>query len=734
MNNASSRSDHFFRVILFASILGCIVGLSEGATDILSGTVINSGWVPKNFQLTITTKALYVFFNTTVYMVFFQLAAVIATVAYFIGRKSDIFRRFPQAEVLSYWMLFYVILGVVLFANINEALWDETEILPIVGISATHLVFLGLVFLQIRASLKNISEIDSSEQAVVRQKNEARAAAYIILIFVLLFLPGMSETLASSIMRCISLFCVLIFVSPLAGLIDLGLGACRRQISRRWRLGSSSTAAAALVALIPACIVVPLGGKSIEEDIFSFSSEGSEIKSAPLKTNSPNVIILLIDMLRADHVHCYGYHRETTPFIDKYAGQGVLFMNARTQSSWTLPSTVTLLSGLYPSTHGAKAPLSALPGEIETMAEIFRNNGYSTAAFVSNPLLKKPFNVQQGFDLYCDDFMSYTYWHSAKRNTSLVSKSITALESTKLLSSRASENFNILNAPDISDADFTYWSDKMGIEKINSRAVNWVKKNHHRPFFLYLHYIDVHGPYIQARRFTDDVSDSKARQKINLYDGALKYTDSKIGLFIEELERLGVLEKSVVIITSDHGEEFHDHGGWYHGYNLFEEQLRIPLILLRTSAFPFSRKIIEPVGLIDVLPTLIDYLELETTNTFRDGRSFSILFNAGDRQDAPEYQFSETELKNLYRCVIHKDRWKFIYSEKSGVPKEWLFDLSQDPSEQVNLLKERPIMASELREKLSETFSQLESRTLSTNTVEPSKRTRRLLKSLGYLE
>ena len=274
MNNASSRSDHFFRVILFASILGCIVGLSEGATDILSGTVINSGWVPKNFQLTITTKALYVFFNTTVYMVFFQLAAVIATVAYFIGRKSDTFRRFPQAEVLSYWVLLYVILGVVLFANINDALWDETEILPIVGISATHLVFLGLVFLQIRAFLKNISEIDSSEQAVVRQKNEARAAAYIILIFVLLFLPGMSETLASSIMRCISLFCVLIFVSPLAGLIDLGLGACRRQISRRWRLGSSFTAAAALVALIPACIVVPLGGKSIEEDIFSFSSEG----------------------------------------------------------------------------------------------------------------------------------------------------------------------------------------------------------------------------------------------------------------------------------------------------------------------------------------------------------------------------------------------------------------------------------------------------------------------------
>jgi len=155
---------------------------------------------------------------------------------------------------------------------------------------------------------------------------------------------------------------------------------------------------------------------------------------------------------------------------------------------------------------------------------------------------------------------------------------------------------------------------------------------------------------------------------------------------------------------------------------------------LRTSAFPFSRKIIEPVGLIDVLPTLIDYLELETTNTFRDGRSFSILFNAGDRQDAPEYQFSETELKNLYRCVIHKDRWKFIYSEKSGVPKEWLFDLSQDPSEQVNLLKERPIMASELREKLSETFSQLENRTFVTNTVEPSIRTRRLLKSLGYLE
>jgi arylsulfatase len=369
-----------------------------------------------------------------------------------------------------------------------------------------------------------------------------------------------------------------------------------------------------------------------------------------------------------------------------------------------------------------------LPDEIETIGEVFGNNGYTTAAFVTNPFLKKIFNLKQGFDYYCDDFVSYTYLRSAKENSALPAKLIAIANAMRPSSAR--ERHNTLITPSSTTYDFV----RMGNENVNSDAVKWVKRNLDHPFFLYLHYIDVHGPYPHPRLFDADLSGSKIQKKINLYDGALRYMDSQIGALIEGLERLGVLDNAIVIITSDHGEEFREHGGMGHGANLFEEQLQIPLVFLRTSAFPYNKKVTEAVGLVDILPTLIDYLKLDSSAETRDGRSFVGSLGEDDRIGAPKYQYAETELTHLFRSVVSEDRWKMIYSEETGVRQERLYNLSEDPAERVNLIKERQAIASELREELAKAFSNFESRSFSTDTVEPSEQTRQLLKAVGYLE
>ncbi len=205
-------------------------------------------------------------------------------------------------------------------------------------------------------------------------------------------------------------------------------------------------------------------------------------------------------------------------------------------------------------------------------------------------------------------------------------------------------------------------------------------------------------------------------------------------MFLEELDRLGVLDDSIVMITSDHGEEFGDHGGRTHGYNLYEEQLRVPLVFLRTPAFPYNKTVSEPVGLVDVMPTLIAHLELESPDRLSHGASFSDLFHSDARRNAPEYQYAETRLGIPFKSVTYQNRWKFIYSQQEDSRGEWLFDLSQDEFEKVNLLKDRPIIASKLREKLDETFAGYKNDALASETFEPDEKTRQMLHSLGYIQ
>jgi arylsulfatase A-like enzyme len=312
-----------------------------------------------------------------------------------------------------------------------------------------------------------------------------------------------------------------------------------------------------------------------------------------------------------------------------------------------------------------------------------------------------------------------------------LAKSVGGFEALKLLFAR--EEYDAFNTKDAAGEEIRWWTEEMGAEKLNARALKWATTHTGQPCFLYLHYIDVHGPHNPPRPFAGNAC-TEAQRTIDLYDGDLRYVDSQINSFLEDLEKIGIRDNSIIIITSDHGHDFGDHGGWNHGRDLYEEQIEIPMVFLRTSAFPHTATIREAVGLVDLLPTLLDYLGIRTSTVQMDGKSFAAAFHTGSWPDAPQYRYHETDLNILHRSVRYQNRWKLIRSMPGGVPREQLFDLSNDPKETSNVLEKQPLIAAELRKRLDEEFAEFQRRTYSASVAEPDERTRQLLKSLGYLD
>jgi len=299
----------------------------------------------------------------------------------------------------------------------------------------------------------------------------------------------------------------------------------------------------------------------------------------PPPLDHPNVVLVCIDTLRADHLGCYGYERDTTPAIDRLAAESTVFADACAASSWTRPSVPSLLTGTYPLQHG----LYGLEGKLThalsdasvTLAEVFRDHGWRTAAVVCNPQLDLGNGFEQGFEDYRDD------------------------------SGDAAE--------------------------IERRAQTWLDSlDGEDPFFLYLHFLDAHWPYpipdAYATRFGGSslpelwgAEPGRVRDAINegdrqstraeldrlraLYDGGIRYVDDQLALLFASLEERGLADDTIVCIVSDHGEEFMEHGRIGHGHGLQENLLRVPWILHVPGRR--GRRVEHPVGLVDVFPTLL---------------------------------------------------------------------------------------------------------------------------------
>ena len=297
-----------------------------------------------------------------------------------------------------------------------------------------------------------------------------------------------------------------------------------------------------------------------------------------------NVLLISIDTLRADHLGCYGYSRETSPNLDRLAREGVLFEEASAAASWTTPSHMSMLTGLYPSTHGVMGWGTSLGEAVPTLAELLGESGYATAAIVLAVLHPKC-GFGRGFQ---------TYDHSTRP----LPKGTTA-------------------------------------DAISSLAIDWLRANAKgKKFFLFLHYWDCHDDYtppapfrtmfdpdyageesgtmLRERRLelANKISREDLAHLIALYDAGIAYTDSVIGKVLAELDELQVLDKTLVVVTGDHGEGFLEHDRFIHGETLYEEVLHVPLIMRLAGVLPQGLRIPGNVSHVDMMPTILGLLRI----------------------------------------------------------------------------------------------------------------------------
>ncbi len=455
------------------------------------------------------------------------------------------------------------------------------------------------------------------------------------------------------------------------------------------------------------------------------SSGPPTILAAADRSVAPNLILVVIDTLRRDHLGCYGYSRPTSPKLDAFAHDAALFDHCLAPSSWTEPSTASLLSGLYPPRHGCHE-YAKLPDEVELLSEILTAHGYRTGGVSGNPNASPRFGFDQGFA---------SFWFDA--------------------ANKAREY------PDVSE--------------LVAQADAFLAKADERPFFLYLHVMNVHGPYLVPEEWRErfrepgaadfpfqnelwkellrkggvarrsEVTPAHVRDLTNRYDAAIGYTDAVIGDFLARRRAAAGSNRDLVVVTADHGEELFDHGGFGHGFTLQHEVVDVPL-LVQLPAAAADRvagiRIDTPVSLVDLPATLLDLAALlpsSAAGRVGDGFSLAPLLRGATRgaaieRDAPLFAQLERDKQGsalLLQCWPL--RWietSFDYAGRHDVAE--LFDEVADPQERHDLLPADPERATRMRRALAGRLHALEAQGMKVGPAVLDAETRAQMAALGY--
>ena len=379
----------------------------------------------------------------------------------------------------------------------------------------------------------------------------------------------------------------------------------------------------------------------------------------PVEPERPSVLVIVVDALRADHVGALGYPRATSPAIDALAARGVLFENAVSPSNQTRSSMPSIWTGLLPSRHGVFRRDDVVREELTTLAEILHGEGWATAAWCPNPSLDRSLGHSQGFERYEDRDLQ----------------------------------------PRLTDPR---WEGFETARPITDRFLRWLDEGRGgRPYLAWLHYRDVHGPYLpppshaglfegEPRPLTEaeiaarpdylalpDEPEDLARY-VAAYDGEARYTDDHLGRLFAELERRGELERTWIVVTADHGEGFLEHGTWDHGVGLFQEEVHVPLVVAGPGLT--HRRVERVVSTLDLFPTLLELLGLPEREG--DGESLVPLLRGrpGYLRDAALSE-APSGTDQVARALRSGD-WKLIADWRSR--SVGLFDLGSDPAERVN--------------------------------------------------
>lgn len=455
------------------------------------------------------------------------------------------------------------------------------------------------------------------------------------------------------------------------------------------------------------------------------------------REKQPNVIIYLIDCLGSQHVSAYGYKRDTTPHIDNFSKEGALFLNAYSQSTWTRPSVTSLMTSQYVSAHKVDGLGKRLPKEVNTIAKGMRNRGYRTVLINDNKNAGVESNLDQGFE--------QVFLKGLSGNDDRMSKSL-------------------------------------------SSVITWLKNNvtdNDRNFFLYLHTLELHAPYIPPKPY-DKLYGSDYRGKIGgsdydpykqrfnffgwrsnqrdidhliaLYDGLINFADERFSKLIDILKELKVYDNTLLIVTADHGETFNAHDQWTHGGHPYQDLIRVPVIMRFPPLIPAGKIITEDVQLIDIAPTVLDIVGLKPSEDFQGVSLLPLVKN----QNIGLYKNRNVYSEGKAKIALVKDRYKFIMSRPVNnevnnikrifinyildyinfwkVPDEELYDLENDPGEKYNLSARQSSKSTIYKKNILEWLEvqnriykgKTESESTDIKTVDP--KVQEELKALGYIE
>lgn len=363
---------------------------------------------------------------------------------------------------------------------------------------------------------------------------------------------------------------------------------------------------------------------------------------------SPNLLLIVVDTLRADHLGCYGYERATSPRLDGLARESVVFEHAQSHSSWTMPSVASLFTSLEPKDHGISDWKQPLDTRLVTLAEQLQREGYRTEGYVSHGVLARLYQFDQGFDVY---------------DSSVVDGRMPR---------------DISTAREVTD--------------LAERALGRLAAKQ-EPFFLWVHYFDPHDAYLPHAEFDFGPA------AVDRYDSEIAYTDRQIGRLLDGLAKSGKAERTLVAFTADHGEGFGAHRHLYHTVTLFDELLHVPLMLRGPGLEP--GRVATPVGMLDLAPTLLSLLGKPIPPEWKGAP-----WPRRDGRFAPDLErplVAETQRFADLRA-LRVGRYKLIADRKSGGRK--LFDLEADPGEQKNLRREQPERAERMFQQLEAHYAQ----------------------------
>lgn len=447
-----------------------------------------------------------------------------------------------------------------------------------------------------------------------------------------------------------------------------------------------------------------------------------------------NVVLITVDTLRADHVGAYGHHSDTTPALDRLAANAVRFADVTVQWPQTWPSIASMMTSTYPSVTGVRySPRRPLARSHKTLAEMLAAEGYQTGAVVANATIGKKQDFDQGFDVFLESWTAELEKQTGRQRLENAPGKVKELTNATIVTDQALEM----------------------LRGFDSR----------RPFFLWLHYIDPHGPYLPPPAYAEMFADTYAPEVVNprllpeyqqqkipgadavtgdigfyktQYDREIRYFDDQVGRLLAELSA-GTESKTLIVVTADHGEGLGEHRYYLeHGSVPYQPTAHVPLLMALAGRLPAGRVVTSPVGLIDVTPTILEIVGVARPARLA-GQSLVPLIQ-GDEEAAPRHVFMESGRRHPSQVAVRQGPWKLVHTRSSSdrhwfhLPELALYNLQTDPAENDNVADRHLNVVAEMRAALDAWVSagadQAKVAAPKPRKLDPA--TKEVLRSLGY--